>query len=810
MSRFGEDGIRTLTRPQLEIQQLSRDAAPDVDGWVRQAKQLQLDIERSRITARHIIQEAEEASRLRAQHDDLKSKVQLLREEVNYSGRLKVTLDQIQSVAVGLNHARSAVQEGDFNGALDRLYEVEAGLVVLRPYETSQSVDLLTQRATKMKRDLIEDVWKDVDDFIQVENSTSTITINEEMNEKNGKSTVSLNSMLAICSRLTLVDSVVERLCRDLDNVILKPRLGAENNAQVPRIERNENKLRAGSKKPNTGALDALDDMVTTASFFHDLLPSEVSVALSEVLMPTMLSYLLSSWLPSSMPLSVERTDELEVLLTRTSQFAKDLADIGWTGQRLLNDWVDAAPRHWISRRREFSLASVRTILSKQTKLSKTVERVETQTVSRDDAIAPTDGSHEDWDAGWSDEESKSTKADSVVVSKPAEDEAEETSAWEVEDEDDVAPTSPKKSTVPSLKANEPEADDEGNAWGWTEGDTSSTPASPVAVRSAAPLPQTRRKSNGQKQLTLRETYTTTLVPESLFELIAALIHDSETLRSASYKRSPIASAASVLTSLPTLIVASFRALAPTFYAIESPTPGAGNMYMYNDASYLAEQLTGFAATQGAGNSRLKLDADIDALQAFSRRAYGREMDNQRTILRDLLDGAQGFINCTEPPFAAACTDAVNQTVDRIRDVSRMWAGVLSKGALLQSLGSLLSTVLSKVILEIEELGDIGENESAKLRGFCTTISTLSDLFKTPGAGNTGEAQDLTGVYAPQWFKFQYLAEILEASLADIKYLWQQGELSLEFDKEELIELMQALFAESDHRRRAIAEIRRD
>jgi len=238
-------------------------------------------------------------------------------------------------------------------------------------------------------------------------------------------------------------------------------------------------------------------------------------------------------------------------------------------------------------------------------------------------------------------------------------------------------------------------------------------------------------------------------------------------------------------------------------------------MYMYNDASYLADQLTKFSTKHASANptSRLKLEPDIDTLHAFARRAYGREMDNQRTILRDLLDGAQGFANCTEPPFADACEDAVSQTVDRIRDVSRMWSGVLSKGALLQSLGSLLSEVLSKVILDIEELGDIGENESAKLRGFCTTISTLNELFKTTtGAGVAGaeeEPQDMTGVYTPQWFKFQYLAEILEASLADITYLWQQGELSLEFDAEELVELMQALFAESDYRRRAIAEIRR-
>ena len=65
----------------------------------------------------------------------------------------------------------------------------------------------------------------------------------------------------------------------------------------------------------------------------------------------------------------------------------------------------------------------------------------------------------------------------------------------------------------------------------------------------------------------------------------------------------------------------------------------------------------------------------------------------------------------------------------------------------------------------------------------------------------------MTGVYVPNWFKFQYLAEILESSLADIKWMWTEGELKLEFEAREVVDLIEALFAESDYRRRAIREI---
>ncbi|RJE16443.1 centromere kinetochore protein zw10 [Aspergillus sclerotialis] len=67
----------------------------------------------------------------------------------------------------------------------------------------------------------------------------------------------------------------------------------------------------------------------------------------------------------------------------------------------------------------------------------------------------------------------------------------------------------------------------------------------------------------------------------------------------------------------------------------------------------------------------------------------------------------------------------------------------------------------------------------------------------------------MTAVYVRNWLKFQYLVNILESSLADIKFLWQEGELRLEFSPEEVIDLIEALFAESDYRRKAIAEIRR-
>ena len=302
--------------------------------------------------------------------------------------------------------------------------------------------------------------------------------------------------------------------------------------------------------------------------------------------------------------------------------------------------------------------------------------------------------------------------------------------------------------------------------------------------------------------MTLRETFMVTAVPDGVLELIQQIIHDAQTLANPAYHDSPIAPAATALYTIPTLALAIYRATAPTAYS-RLPT---GNMLVYNDASHLASKLRDWQASEPP-QSRLRLDNDVKALETFAKRAYSSEMESQRTILRDLLDGAQGFSSVTKPPFKQESEDAVEQTVHRLRAVQRQWKDVLSDGALLQSLGSLLSTITTKMITEICELGDIGEEDSHQLRALMDRVSEAKDIFLQQREG--GEPADMTFIYCPNWLKFQYLAEILESSLADIKYLWIEGELSLEFEAEEVVELIEGLFADSDIRIRAIQEIRR-
>lgn len=60
--------------------------------------------------------------------------------------------------------------------------------------------------------------------------------------------------------------------------------------------------------------------------------------------------------------------------------------------------------------------------------------------------------------------------------------------------------------------------------------------------------------------------------------------------------------------------------------------------------------------------------------------------------------------------------------------------------------------------------------------------------------------------FVSSWLKFSYLSELLEASMADLVYLFQEGAL-VDFKVEELVKLVKALFADTPLRRTTIEKL---
>ncbi|KAJ9645135.1 ribosome biogenesis protein ytm1 [Coniosporium tulheliwenetii] len=707
-----------------EIREISRDAAPDVDGWIAQAKQLQADIERSRATAHDIVQQAEAGKALRASADDASSKVTLLEKELQFNETLSATLERIRSISGILDNVQDAAVNEQMPQALEQLDKARDILAHLGPFKTTRVVDLLQERAAQMTAAIVEVVTECWNALLAVDTAVRQVTIKDEVQRE---VPININMVVEALSRLNLLDKFASRFSRDFENTILSPRL-SPGDFGVPQVYSNGDVIQVSGQMGDTSVLAALSDLQQIIEYLSTRLPSSISIPLSGKLMPSAMSRLISEWLEPSIPTTLDGLHDFQDILLHVLTLADSISDLGWAGRDELIGWVERVPRTWLAKRKEAALASVRKVCFRGVQTRKQVERVETQTILRGDALAVTgNGTDDDWNAGWSDDESKPSTAHSGPEPQSADGE-DDASAWGFDNEEAQASSNTQQ---PMDKGGDDADGADEEAWGWGDEDASAQAAPPLPARKPkAPAVhdgETRSRA-AERELTLREHYTITAVPSSILEIIAQAVSDAEILAQPDHRK--------------------------------------------------------------LRQARLR-----------------QEMESQRTILRDLLDTAQGFSNSTIHPFAAECDNAISMTVDRIREVNKQWKDVLSRSALLQSLGSLLSTVTNKMMNDIKDMSDISEEESKRLKHFCDEIGKLNDLFMQERPD--GEKADMTGVYTPNWLKFQYLAEILESSLADIKWMWTEGELKLEFDADEIIELIEALFAESPYRRSAIAEIRR-
>lgn len=234
--------------------------------------------------------------------------------------------------------------------------------------------------------------------------------------------------------------------------------------------------------------------------------------------------------------------------------------------------------------------------------------------------------------------------------------------------------------------------------------------------------------------------------------------------------------------------------------------------FCYNDALYLADQLRTFAGAWATrtdlaprAQGKVRLDGEIQALEQFSRRAYGAEMSTQRTVITDLLGGAQNFIQEGEAEDNQIAIDSV---VARIRELSGEWKPILSKSAWAQAVGALLSTVARKLILDVEDLTSLGADEAYRVAKLISEVTKLDDLFMPED--KAAPQIPMTSQYAPNWLKLNFLSEVLQSDLKDLQYLWFESDLSVYFLANEVVDLIELSFESNYRTKEAIKKIRED
>lgn len=284
-----------------------------------------------------------------------------------------------------------------------------------------------------------------------------------------------------------------------------------------------------------------LDDVRHICEYLSTKLPASISKPLSDKLVPALIARLTSDWLDSSIPTSLNELGPYQTVLSSVSGLADYIEGLGWPCQEL-SEWVEKAPRNWLARRKEDALASVRALCSQGISNKKEVERVETQMVSRDDAIMAGETAEEvddDWAAWDNDGGDKASETGETEAQKQEtaniEEEDMDADAWGIEDDTEDATESKSEK---GSKGN-PEEED-GDAWGWGDDDEpgdgqgaekkSEAAANDSPKKSKKPNGEARKTGPQERELTLREKYTVTGIPDAIMEIITQIVSDAQEL----------------------------------------------------------------------------------------------------------------------------------------------------------------------------------------------------------------------------------------------------------------------------------------
>ncbi|KJA28051.1 hypothetical protein HYPSUDRAFT_178205 [Hypholoma sublateritium FD-334 SS-4] len=257
-----------------------------------------------------------------------------------------------------------------------------------------------------------------------------------------------------------------------------------------------------------------------------------------------------------------------------------------------------------------------------------------------------------------------------------------------------------------------------------------------------------------------------------------------------------------VLVQAASSILNLYQALYPVKFAEELKLPERAMLFA-NSCLYMAGAVQRVEDTiYGQPTLKGKLTECRHRLQILGNSWFEDTVEKQCAEIDTILvAGAQGFTYTGDQDRYDECEMAVNETLKAIKRVAHRLKGILTKSKYYSTIGLLVETALSRILRDVLSLPDIPEIESHRLSELCRILNSTEGLFSE----DAGQPSFVVA-YVPSWLKFSYLSELLEASLVDITYLFEQGAL-VDFQVDELVPLVRALFADTPLRANTISKI---
>lgn len=466
------------------------------------------------MTAREIVAQHEHTKPLRAKVEDANAKVGLIETEIAFDQAVADTLEEVQRLCQRLESGRAALGEGQITAATEQLESTNAALGKDTFFTNTNVMSILSVEATQLQQEIEEALRLRWSEQLKIDRQKGEFRVTK------GGGADSLENTIASLSRLDILTSASDKLQKDLVSVIIDPILLPRKDGSSHSVAVTEAGIQVEPEPSKANVAETFNRLTDVLNYLRQKLPSSISDALSQSFIPAVSAKAISGWLSSAIPTDLDGLDEFEKTLDHALQFARNIESCGWSGQEELVSWVNQAPRLWLTRRRVDSLDSVRKVLAVSKGTTKQVERIEIEKVSQADGALLENATTDDWDADW-DNEKQETPAGQATNTQPEED--EDLDAWGL-DEDTQEETEPDQAGL----AAEEDADD---AWGWGDdedekGDKSQPSEATAATKSASR--GNTAQSASSREVTLKELYTVTDIPDSVLKIIQQQIADSK------------------------------------------------------------------------------------------------------------------------------------------------------------------------------------------------------------------------------------------------------------------------------------------
>ncbi|KAH8116435.1 Centromere/kinetochore Zw10-domain-containing protein [Phellopilus nigrolimitatus] len=310
------------------------------------------------------------------------------------------------------------------------------------------------------------------------------------------------------------------------------------------------------------------------------------------------------------------------------------------------------------------------------------------------------------------------------------------------------------------------------------------------------------------------ETYIISERAQDLVRLISDIITESrEVVNSKVFQEFHSSSPDSSTSASPSLLVLQaapsaldlYRAVYPVAFGAELTRPERALRFS-NDCAFVSDEATKLDLSDDAEVAVLEhMHESLERLRGLGEWWFDEGIERQRERVLQVLARAEGFVDSSDQERFDECEAVMSEVLRSVRVVANQWKTILARTKYYRATGQVVEAALTKILDDVLVLPDIPELDSRKLSELCRILNALEGLFVD---SDDPDAPSMVLAYVPSWLKYSYLSELLEASIADIAYLFDEGAL-IDFRIGELEHLVRALFADTPLRANTISKIQR-